>query len=963
MHHLIHQLGRAIGYKNVAFDQVTRLLYSTDASNYQIPPVGVTFPRHADDVCVIHEIATRHAVPILPRGGGTSLAGQTVGEAIVIDFTRHMRRIQAINAEEQTITVEPGMVLEQMNHQLKPLGLMFGPDPASANRAVIGGCLGNNATGTHSILYGMTADHVTTLEVVLASGEKIRLGNGSTGTTVRHLQNGIQSILHRYTDAIHSRYPKTWRTVAGYALNRMDANVPDLTQLIVGSEGTLASVVSAELALVQRPTMTRLAIVHFDDLYQSLETTPAILETEPSAIELLDKLLLDRTRKQPEYARHLQFVEGNPAAILAVEYYGNTDAELTSKITRLKQRLTKSDHHDTVIVLETPQAQANVWTVRKAGLGLLASNRGDWKTVPLIEDAAVPVEHLADYIARISEIMASEGVEMSVYAHASAGCLHVRPLLNMKTTEGLRQYRAIGSAAVDAVMAFNGTTSGEHGEGLVRSEFNARLFGPDLTTAFREVKQMFDPHNLMNPHKIVDPLSMDDPTILRYGPSYTTPLELVDTRFDWSPDHGFAGAIEMCNGSGVCRKESSGTMCPSFRATREERDSTRGRANILRLAMTGAFGLDNMHDERVKNVLDLCLSCKACKAECPSAVDMARLKAEFMAAYHDHHSLSRRSWLFGNVHRLSVWGSRWPTASNFLLNLPLVSTWAKQIVGIATERAMPRYARQRFSQWWNQQIPQPRHKKPARPTPIFLIDTFTEYHHPEIGRALHYLMAQSGLTMRAMRLPQKGCCGRPAMSKGMLDHAKHMANANVPFLAKLITQDPDVRFMIAEPSCASALRDDYTALVDRDWQDHAADIARRTFSLEEWLEEWRGEGGFHDLSWDHQPREIILHGHCHQKALWGTDTSMRILQSIPAAMVREIDTGCCGMAGSFGYEQEHYDISMQIAELRLYPAVRNNPQAIIAASGTSCREQIEHIRGQVRHPVEIIAEASGWKRG
>lgn len=944
---LIDALAKVIGSDNVAFDSVTRFLYSTDASNYQIIPIGVTFPRHADDVCAIHAVATEYGVPILPRGGGTSLAGQTVGEAIVIDFTRHMRRVTAIDAESRTVRVEPGLILEQMNNQLKPLGLMFGPDPASANRATMGGCLANNSSGTHSILYRMTADHVRSLDMVMASGEKLHLAAGQVyGETLQRLVDGVKQVLTTYADFISTRYPKTWRTVAGYALNRLDLSLIDLAQLVIGSEGTLGSIVGAELALVERPQRTALAIIHFDDLMPALEIVSAILETGPSAVELFDKLLLDRTRHQPEFARRLTFVEGDPAALLAVEYYGASEAELTHHVTQLQTRLQVLGHRGAVVVLLDTQQQANVWTIRKAGLGLLASNRSDWKTVPVIEDAAVPVEHLPAYVERIQAIVTGEGAEMSIYAHASAGCLHVRPLLNLKTTEGLRQYRAIAEAAVEAVLAYGGTTSGEHGEGLVRGEFSERLFGAELTQAFREIKHLFDPQRLMNPGKVFDTPPMDDPSLLRYGPGYATPLTIIDTRYDWSSDQGFAGAVEMCNGAGVCRKEGIGVMCPSFMATREERDSTRGRANILRLAMTGRLGLDGMHSAEARSVLDLCLSCKACKVECPSSVDMARLKAEFMANYYDHHGIPLAAWLVGNVHRLSRLASLMPRISNMARAL------MKPIMHIAPEREVPRYALQRFSQWWKHQ---PR-QEAAQMAPILILDTYTEYFHPEIGQALAYLMAQGGYTLRVERLAGQGCCGRPALSKGLLDQAKQMATHNVVQLGAWVEADPSLRLMFLEPSCASVLIDDYPTLVDRPYQEQAKRIAEHTISAEQWLAEWLPTAS---MTWDEQPREILLHGHCHQKALWGTGDSLRLLKAIPNATVKELDAGCCGMAGSYGYE--HYNVSMAIAEQRLYPALRDNPHAILAASGTSCREQVSHISEQAQHPVVILAEMCGWK--
>lgn len=952
---LSHALAKEIGQENLAFDDLHRHLYSTDASSYQIMPIGVVFPRHEDDVCAIHEITKQYNAPILPRGTGSSLAGQAVGPAVIIDFTRHMRRVRSINADAQTIEIETGLVLDQMNRQLQPLGLMFGPDPASSNRATLGGCLANNSTGTHSILYRMTSDHVRWVDVVLASGEKVRLGQGATQNhTLRHLTASIQDILQRYAHPIATNYPKVWRNVAGYALNRLEATTPDLAQLIIGSEGTLGSIVRAELSLVERPKFTRLAILHFATLKSALEIVPPLLETAPSAIELLDKSLLYRTRILPEFSRRLHFVEGDPAALLIVEYYGDSEAELSAKIEHLKRYLSTQAYRGATRILIQAAEQADVWIVRKAGLGLLASIRGDTKPLALIEDAAVPVEYLATYIEGIEAIIKGEGAEMSIYAHASAGCLHVRPALNLKTSEGLRQYRAIAEQAANLALEFGGTTSSEHGEGLVRGEFSEKLFGTALTQAFREVKQLFDPENRLNPHKIIDLFPMDDPTIMRYNPSYSTPYTLHQPYYDWSSDNGFAGAIEMCNGAGVCRKEDSGTMCPSFMATRNEADSTRGRANILRLAMTGKLGIEGLQHPYAKQVLDLCLSCKACKAECPSSVDMASIKAEFMAAYQTKNGVSWRTRLFANIHRINPLLSIFPRFANLAMNLPIISRWMKHFMGIAPQRRLPYLAPQRFSRWAKQHSSSEQNVA----TPILIVDTFTEFYYPEIGQALYYLAEKLQLKILTLRLPNQACCGRPAISKGILWQAKEMANQNVDFLADLIDQNPNTRFMMLEPSCLSAFKDDYINLVDSHLKPQAEKLAKALMSVEEWLHELCQKNVFENLAWDYQARQLILHGHCHQKALWGTQASLALLKAIPMAAVQELDAGCCGMAGSFGYE--HYDTSIQIAQKRLYPAIQANPSTIFVASGASCREQVAHIQQKAYHPIEIIASACGW---
>jgi FAD/FMN-containing dehydrogenase/Fe-S oxidoreductase len=942
---LVHQLQQAIGAEQVRFDHMTRVLYSTDASNYQVMPIGVTFPRSADEVAAIHEIATKHRVPLLPRGAGSSLAGQTVNTAIVMDFTRHMRRVRSINAEERSIVVEPGLVLGLLNKQVAPLGLAFGPDPASAERASVGGCIGNNATGAHSILYGMTADHVKRIEVVLPSGERTWLD--ADNATVSGLREKVRDMVTTHRDEIALRYPKTWRTVAGYALNKIDPEAVRLEWLLGGSEGTLATMVAAELNLVPRPlpALSRVASVHFDSLRTSLEMTPRILETSPSAIELLDKFLLDKTRENKSFAPLLTFVVGDPAVLLTVEYYGESESELDAKVASLKALLKRIGHRGEVTLAITPKEQADVWAVRKAGLNLLTSARGDIKPSELIEDAAVPVEHLADYIDEVSEIIEREGTSFAIYAHASAGCLHIRPLLNLKSERGLQQYRAIGSAVADAVVKYGGTISGEHGTGIVRSEFSDRLFGPTLVGAFRELKAAFDPLNLLNPGRMVDPPRMDDTSLMRHSPHEV--IIPIQTRYDWSEDFGLIGATEMCNGAGVCRKEGNGTMCPSYMATLDESHATRGRANALRNALMGRVP-EGLSSEEVHGVFDLCLSCKACKAECPSSVDAARMKSEFLASYQDTHGTPMASRVFANIHRLNRMGSVWPAFSNAMLNgtrsiAPI--RWAAERMGIPMDRPLPKLAPRRFSKMASStdSVPQT--------VGTLVIDTFTEFNHPQVGEALLKIVRALGVELNIVRLPGDACCGRPAISKGLLDYAKTLASANVQFLMEHMNNAP---FIFLEPSCQSAFTDDYLTLVEPALQETARHVRDRCMSAETWVVQ---QLGLHTPTWDERPREILLHGHCHQKALWSTAETLHLLRSIPNATVSEIDSGCCGVAGSFGYE--HYELSMKIGEQRLLPTLRSKPEALVAAPGTSCRAQIHDAGLAAQHPIEIVAGALG----
>ena len=933
---LLQDLQRALSPANAHADRMTRLLYSTDASNYQIMPIAVTFPRDADDVVAVHEIARKHGLPVLPRGGGSALAGQAVGEAVIMDFTRHMRRVRAINADSRTVDVEPGVILGALNQQLAPLDLMFGPDPASAERAAIGGVVGNNATGAHSIRYGMTADHVRRLQVVLPSGELAWLDAATA--QLNQIRSHVGELAKTHAAEIQARYPRTWRTVAGYALDKIDPADVNLNWLLCGSEGTLATVVRAELQLVQRPPTERkrLTLVHFETLRQSLEATPRILELEPTAIELMDKFLLDKTRAAAGYRNRLTFVEGDPAAILLVEFVGD-DKFLRAKIAELKTHLARLGFHGAITIAETARQQADVWTVRKAGLGLMMSERSEAKPISFIEDAAVPVERLADYISDVERIIYDNDTTYAIYAHASAGCLHIRPLINLKTLKGRGQYRQIADAVAATVKKYQGAITGEHGQGLARGEFSEYLFGPELMQAFRQIKAAFDPENKMNPGKIIDAPAMDRADLLRYSPEYQTIS--IDTRYDWSADHGFAGAIEMCNGAGVCRKEGAGTMCPSYQATLDEAHSTRGRANALRAAMSGALP-DDLGDAALKSVLDLCLGCKACASECPSAVDVAKLKSEFLATWHDRNGINLSTRVFGNIHRVNKLAGRMPRLSNLFMNHSLAQ-WGMRQFGIPTERSLPAYAARRFSA--------EHYPNCESPDAILIIDTFTEWNHPEIGRAAMQVAHQLGLRLNVMRLPGQGCCGRPAISQGLLDQAKQMANKNV---SQLHENRRELPLLFLEPSCLSAFTDDYLTLVAPDLQPSARELAARCLSAETFFADKLADCSG-SLAWRELTAQILLHGHCHQKALWGTADSLRLLRAIPGAEVSEMNTGCCGMAGSFGYE--HPDISQKIAEDRLLPAMRANPAAIIAAPGSSCRAQIEDAGFAARHPIEVAA--------
>jgi Fe-S oxidoreductase/FAD/FMN-containing dehydrogenase len=827
----------------------------------------------------------------------------------------------------------------------------------------MGGIVANNSTGAHSIVYGMSVDHVLAAKVVLTDGSTVRFQavDAAMWKNIARMNSlegriyaSVEDILRRYADPIATHYPSTFRHVAGYNLNQLAGEkLPNLAKLIVGSEGTLGVMTEIELNLVPVPKHKRLAMVHFSKLRAAMEAVPRLLETGATAVEVLDKMLLDLTRDKPEYRRLLTFVEGDPAIILLVEYAGDSPAECTQGADKLKKALAQIQHVDPVIHVTDPAEQANVWYVRKVGLGILMSIRGDAKPIPFIEDAAVPVEHLADYVSEIYSFAKQVGIsKVAMYAHASAGCIHIRPLVDLKERRGVQQMRQVAERSVDLVVQYGGTTSGEHGEGIVRSEFSERLFGPELVQAFAEVKAAFDPEHLLNPGKIVNPPLMDDENLLRFGSDYHLPYAPKETAYHFRSDGNFESAVEMCNGAGVCRKTQEGVMCPSFQVTREEKDSTRGRANALRSAMMGYLGSDGMTSKELFDVLDLCLSCHACKTECPSSVDMARLKSEFLYQYQQQHGTSLRSQIFGHIGRLSRFGSRLPTLSNAMLNGP--GRMALRALGIHPERSLPKFASKTFSsEHIKPDIAKSNVDSSAQPAQraVFFHDTFIEHNHPQIGQAAVRVLRALGV--EPIVLEQLRCCGRPAVSKGMLDEAKQLAVHNLEILAPYA--QADIAIVGCEPSCMAMFVDEIPDLVPGELAEQVSQVVipidrfilQRAVELEK------------PLPFQAATQRILYHGHCQQKSIFGVEDTLAMLSLIPGTKVELIDSGCCGMAGSFGYEREHYDLSIKLAEMTLAPTVRSaSADTIICASGTSCRDQINHTTTrQALHPIEVMALA------
>ena len=953
-------------------DEYSRILYSTDASIYQVKPYGVLIPKNNDDLTAAVQLAAQYQVPILPRAGGSSLAGQAVNEALIIDTTRHLDQVLELNVEEKWVRVQPGLVLDELNLYLRPHGLQFGPDPASSNRAAMGGIVSNNSTGSHSILYGMTADHVLETRVILADGTAAAFGSVET-TQLAQLKSrpGLEGTIYQQMAAlvqdqanqkiILERTPRHWRRCGGYNLDRFVEGTTyqwpkddqfNLAKLICGAEGTLAVISELKLNLVPVPKMTALAIVHFDSLFTALKAVPTMLEVNPSAIEVLDNLGLTLCREVPQYARLLsKFVEGTPNCVLITEFYGESKAELKSKLQTLRTHLQSQQVGATAIVdLISPDAQQDVWTVRKVGLGLLMSIKGDYKPIPFIEDAAVPVEYLAEYVTRVEEFCHSLDTKVAYYAHASAGCLHIRPLVNTKKASEIAKLQEITSFSAEILHGYGGALSSEHGDGRARSWANEQFFGPDLYRLYQQVKQTFDPQHILNPGNIVNAQPMTGN--LRFGEGYQIiPIQphIPFSEHGETAIGGFDRAVEMCNGAGICRKRTTGTMCPSFMVTRDEMHSTRGRANALRAAISGRLPATEFTSRRMYEVMDLCIECKACKAECPSSVDMAKIKLEFLSQYHDIHGIPLRSRLFASVPQLSRYLSG-PLAPivNFGLSNSLMKIGMEKLLGISAKRTLPAFASHPFTKWFG--------NRPAGETGqagqvALLADPFYTYNYPEVAIAATEFLEIAGFEVLLAEIKDDG---RPAISKGLVDKAKAAAGDTVGRLFALAQQG--IPIVGLEPSSLLTLRDEYLYLLPND--DRAQLVASHAYTFEEFVAELADAGRL-QLSFTKTPRQILLHGHCHQKALVGTGPSKRVLTLPPNYTVTEVDSGCCGMAGSFGYEAEHYQISLQMAERRLLPAVRQvAAETLIVASGVSCRQQIKHgAARQALHPAEVIRAA------
>jgi FAD/FMN-containing dehydrogenase/Fe-S oxidoreductase len=931
-------------------------IYATDASIYQVTPAAIALPLDEDDVRTAVAVAVEHGIPITPRGGGTSLGGQAVGPGLVLDFTKHLDGMLELNVAERWVRVQPGLVRDNLNAALAAHGVYFAPDPATTNRAAIGGMIGNNSSGMRSLIYGKTVDHLLAARLLLADGAILDFGECSPEEYARaatgdarqaRIMREFRSIVEAEREEIEQRFPKVMRRVSGYNLDEfIHVDNWNLAKLVVGSEGTLGTLLEAKLNLEPLPSRTGLCLAHFDDLGEALRAVEPILRHAPSAVEILDGTVLGLARRHRSIAALCDFIEGDPAAILIVEFFGESDAEIEKRQQAMIEDLRGRGLVGNFVLRNDQAGQARVWAVRKNGLGLMLGMKGERKPLAFIEDCCLPTEALPEYIERILAACHERQVETILYAHAGAGVIHVRPVLNLRRPEDREQMKAIAEASFAMVREYGGAFSGEHGDGRVRSPFIERFYGKRIYAAFRKIKQLFDPQGLMNPGIIIDPAPMDEH--LR-ADAEAQPLE-VSTEYKYRDLGGFDEAVALCNGVGACRQTLIGSMCPSFRATRDEEHSTRGRANALRLATTGQLGAEGLTDRRVYEALELCLSCKACKSECPSNVDLARLKGEVLQQRHDRLGAPLRDRLVAAQPTMAaLFSGALAPFVNWLQGLGVFRKGLEKLAGFDSRRALPDYASQPFTRWFEQrQSPAPGE---GRRKVVLFDDTFMNYHEPGVGVAAVELLESCGYEVVPARA---GCCQRPRLSRGFLRDARRDGEKTLRNLDRFIQQGLTV--VVCEPGCASALVDDLPDLIDDEQLGRR--IKENVMMIDDFLARELREGRL-DCAFTSPFEKILLHSHCHQQALFTTNAMREILTGIKGLEVEVIDAGCCGMAGSFGYEKEHYELSLKVGEDRLFPAIRNRPEgARVIACGFSCRHQIEHATGvKALHWVEVLRGA------
>ncbi|KWR88437.1 FAD-binding and (Fe-S)-binding domain-containing protein [Cupriavidus sp. IDO] len=968
---------------DVLFDLAGRGRYATDASIYQIMPIGVVVARDQADLLRALDIARDQKVPVLARGAGTSQCGQTVGEALVIDNSKWLNNVVAFDAGARTVTVEPGIVLDHLNAWLKPHGLWFPVDVSTGAQCTIGGMTGNNSCGSRSIEYGNMVHNVLGIDAVLADGSECHFGSLAQPVAAGRAEGilrGLERIAMRERGEIAERMPKVLRRVAGYNIDLFDCQNPraytddgyaNLSHILVGSEGTLAYSRQITLKLSPLPAHKVLGVVNFPTFYQAMDAAQHIVKLRPVAVELVDRTMIDLSMENPAFRPVVEkALVGDPQAILLVEFAGEDRAALLAQLAQLAELMGDLGLPDSVVKMPEAGAQKALWDVRKAGLNIMMSMKGDGKPVSFIEDCAVPLEHLAEYTRRLTEVFHRHETEGTWYAHASVGTLHVRPILDMRR-DGAVRMREIAEEAAELVREYKGAYSGEHGDGLCRGEWVAWQYGPRINAAFGEIKVLFDPDNRFNPDKIVRPPKMDARENFRFAPGYAA-LPLTPA-LDWSAwnvrrdpmtgeetapgtdtaTHGLASAVEMCNNNGHCRKFDAGTMCPSYRVTKDEQHVTRGRANTLRLAVSGQLGPEGLASPEVKEVLDLCVSCKGCKRDCPTGVDMAKLKIEARHAWAKQHGISLRERLVAYMPRYAALASRVSGLLALADSIPGVSGWVKGVIGFAPQRSLPRF-RKPFLQS-RHASPKADNRAGSREVLLF-VDTFSNYMEPENARAAQAVLEAAGYTVHFSIRPGERplCCGRTFLAAGLVDQAKEEARRVLDAFRPYVERGVPVVGL--EPSCLLSLRDEFLSY---GYGEEAKQLASLSFLFEEFLVREQKAGR---LALPLQPlraSEAVVHGHCHQKAFDAFTPVQTVLGWIPGLKVAPVESSCCGMAGSFGYEAEHFDASQAMAELLLLPAVRKRAaDAIVVADGTSCRHQIlDGADAEAVHVARVLAMA------
>jgi FAD/FMN-containing dehydrogenase/Fe-S oxidoreductase len=958
-HPLAEKLRRHVDGE-VLFDAFSRGRYSTDASIYQIEPIGVVLPRSSEAARSALQIAAEDGVPVLPRGAGTSQCGQTVGAALVIDCSKHLRGVVALDAQRHEVTVEPGVVLDSLNARLRPHRLWFPVDVSTSAQATIGGMAGNNSCGARSIRYGNMVHNVAAIEAWLPGGELFRFGPSEEVAAgppaYRALVQRIHALVGREAEEIARRWPRVLRRVQGYNLDMVqpgDAQTPsahNLAHLLVGSEGTLALSRRLTLKLARVPAHRVLGVVHFPTFYRAMDCAKHIVTLDPDAVELVDRTMIDLARASSAFRPVVgRFLRGEPEAVLLTEFAGEDLPALAAKLRGLTELMGDLGLPGSVMEITDAALQREVWEVRKAGLNIMMSMKGDGKPVSFIEDCAVPLEHLAEYTERLTRIFEKHGTRGTWYAHASVGTLHVRPILDMRR-DGAQKMRAIAEEACELVKEFKGAYSGEHGDGLVRSEWIEPIIGARLAAVLAEVKRLFDPKGLMNPGKIVAPARMDDRGLFRYGPQYrVAPLE---TALDWSEWGGLAPAAEMCNNNGHCRKFDAGTMCPSYRVTRDEQHLTRGRANSLRLALSGQLGADALTADSMAQTMALCVSCKGCKRECPTGVDMARMKIEFLHHYVRRHGLTTRQKLIAFLPRYAPLLSKVAPLLNLGAAAPGVGWFLEKAAGISRRRSLPRWRSRPF------RAPAPPGGEGGDEAGVVLFaDTFNRYFEPENLHDARAVLRAAGYAVHGAEPLDGGrplCCGRTFLAAGLVEEARSEARRLVESLRVHALRGRAIVGL--EPSCLLSLRDEYRVLALP-----PADvelISRHALLLEEFIAR-EARGGRFAAVFSPLQCAILLHGHCHQKAFDAMGAVRETLALVPGLQVRQIESSCCGMAGGFGFEMEHYEMSMAMAENGLLPAVRAaGTDCLVVADGTSCRHQILDGAGRdALHVARVLCRA------